>query len=198
MICIVRHGQTALNVARVLQGRRDEPLNETGIRQAETVGELFRRRGIRFDAVYSSPLRRALTTARLIAGETAPISTDERLFEIDYGPYEGMSLTDPAPEIMAFFRDLIHTPAPAGVEPLDSVVARMGAFLEEHKTEAAEKTILIATHAVAMKGALEYLTPASRGSYWGKAVGNCAVYVAEVTDGAYTVPVEFAPEEENK
>ena len=43
-----------------------------------------------------------------------------------------------------------------------------------------------------MKGALEYLTPESRGSYWSTYIGNCAVYVTEIDqNGAYTVPREW-------
>ena len=56
--------------------------------------------------------------------------------------------------------------------------------------------ILLSTHAIAMKGALEYLTPASQGSYWSKYIGNCAVYTAELKNGAYTVPIELKMPEE--
>ena len=54
-----------------------------------------------------------------------------------------------------------------------------------------EDGILISTHAIAMKGILEYLTPGSCGSYWSKYIGNCTVYAAELQDGAFTVPVEL-------
>ena len=56
--------------------------------------------------------------------------------------------------------------------------------------EAKEKQILISTHAIAMKGILEYLTPASEGRYWSKYIGNCAVYKTEIKDGGYAVPEE--------
>ena len=62
--------------------------------------------------------------------------------------------------------------------------------LEDIREEAAEKNILISTHAIAMKGALEYLTPDSGGSYWSKFIGNCAVYTSEITpEGAWGIPV---------
>ena len=60
---------------------------------------------------------------------------------------------------------------------------------EEIKEEAAGQNILISTHAIAMKGALEYLTPDSGGSYWAKNIGNCDIYAADVADGRYTVPI---------
>ena len=65
-------------------------------------------------------------------------------------------------------------------------------LLEEIRKEAVEKNILISTHAIAMKGALEYLTPDSCGSYWSKYIGNCAVYTAEITpEGGGSVPVPW-------
>ena len=188
MIYLVRHGQTLQNRAGLLQGRSDFPLNEQGEAQARRVGVYFRERGVSFDAVYSSPLCRARQTAALIAGEQIPVRVDERLIEMDYGPYEGMDLREPAPEVLAFFMDFVNVPAPAGMEPLPDVTARLGAFLEELRPEAEGRNILISTHAIALKGALEYLTPESRGSYWAKNIANCAVYVTETEHGGYRVP----------
>ena len=188
LIYLVRHGQTLQNRAGLLQGRSDFPLNEMGREQARRVGAFFREQGVRFDAVYTSPLRRAVQTAALIAGETVPLRVDERLIEMDYGPYEGMDLRAPAPEVLAFFRDFVNVPAPAGMEKLSAVTARLGAFLEQLRPEAEERDILVSTHAIALKGALEYLTPASRGSYWAKNIGNCAVYRTAPTAGGYLVP----------
>ena len=191
MIYIVRHGQTEKNKANVLQGRADVPLNDAGRQQAEKLRDRFREAGIHFDRVYSSPLNRAVRTAEIIAGYIRPVIND-RLIEMDYGPYEGMDLNDPAPEVLAFFRDFIHTPAPDGMEPLQAVVDRTGAFLEGIRNEAAEKNILVSTHAIAMKGALEYLTPDSGGGYWSKYIGNCSVYTAEVTlNGVWSKPVPW-------
>ena len=205
MIYIIRHGKTEMNRAGALQGRSDHSLNEEGIAQAEKAGELFRAAGITFDRVYSSPLIRAVQTARLVTADDAPeIVVDDRLIEMDYGPYEGMTMEDPAPEVLEFFRDFVHNPAPDGMEQLSSVTARLGEFLEELRADlireaaasgdgcaARDANILISTHAIAMKGALEYLTPASGGGYWSKFIGNCAVYVTEITEDGFTVPVEF-------
>ena len=195
-IYIIRHGQTEKNKANLLQGRSDVPLNEAGKQQAEVVRDQFRAAGICFDKVYSSPLIRAVQTAEIITGTNPPtppeVTIENRLIEMDYGPYEGMDLREPAPEVMTFFRDFVHNPAPEGMEPLKDVVSRLGEFLEEIKEEAEAENILISTHAIAMKGALEYLTPESQGSYWSKYIGNCAVYTAEVRDGKWTVPYELA------
>ena len=217
MLYIVRHGQTHKNKQKVLQGRSDLPLNDEGRAQALEVGEKLNELGIKPEILYSSPLIRAVETAELIgkaasdgaasdgdksvedagAAErtedavSANIRIDERLIEMDYGPYEGMDLTKPAPEVMAFFMDFAGTPAPDGMEQLSSVVARSGEFLEEIREEAMENDVVISTHAIAMKGLLEYLTPESRGGYWSKYIGNCDVYAAEVNEEGYGIPYPF-------
>ncbi len=187
MIYVIRHGQTELNNAHALQGRSDYPLNETGIAQARKTGDAMERRGIFFKHVFSSPLQRAIQTAELVASEV-PVTVDDRLIEMDYGPYEGADLHHPAPEIVAFFSDFVHNPAPEGMEQLSSVVARTGAFVEELASLSGD--VLVSTHAIAMKGILEYLTPESRGGYWSKYLGNCAVYGISVKDGKLGVPQE--------
>lgn len=220
-IYIIRHGQTDLNKKRVLQGRSDYPLNEDGVAQAEEAREVFRAAGISFDRIWSSPLQRAVQTAVIAAGGSlpqegdgdavlqVPIETDERLLEMDYGPYEGTSLLDPSPEIMEFFNDFTRNPAPEGMEPLDNIVQRLGSFLEDLRAGACSEetaadaaasaeplSILISTHAIAMKGALEYLSPDSGGSYWAKHIANCEVYVSRLKDGRFSVPEPMATEEQ--
>ena len=192
MIYIVRHGQTAGNKANVMQGRgSNAPLNKKGIEQAEKVRDWFKEQGIRIDRVYTSPLIRAVQTAQIIAGEAERI-TDEHLLEMDYGPYEGMDLSHPAPEVTAFFADFVNHPAPEVMEPLAQVVRRLGEFLEGIREEAGQGkgNILLSTHAIAMKGALEYLTPGADGRFWGTYIRNCALYEFEITGGGYTVPRE--------
>ena len=193
MIYIIRHGQTEKNKANLLQGRSEHPLNETGIRQAQEAGQWFAEHGIIFDAVYSSPLKRAKDTGRIAAGKGSDFlpNIDERLIEMEYGPYEGVDLRTPPPEIIVFFSDFVHNPAPEGMEQLPEVTARVGAFLEEIRERAATEDILVSTHAIAMKGALEYLTPGSNGAYWSKYIGNCAVYAVPVKDGKFGIPYEI-------
>jgi len=189
MIYILRHGQTADNKANRLQGRNANPLNETGIRQAYMAASWFREQRIVFDVIYSSPLKRAIDTGRIVAGDV-PLIVDDRLIEMDYSPYEGMDLRSPAPEIVTFFSDFINNPAPEGMEPLPAVTKRAGQFMEDIKEEAKGKTVLISTHAIAMKGILESLTPESKGRYWSTYIGNCAVYKTDIADGSYSIPRE--------
>ena len=183
MLYIIRHGQTEVNRAKALQGRSDKPLNETGIREAKAAAA--RLQDVRFDRVFSSPLLRARQTAEILAPDI-PAEIDERLIEMDYGPYEGLDLNNLPPEVLTFFADFVHNPAPAGMEPLADVVKRAGEFLEAIR--GLEGDILISTHAIAMKGLLEYLTPDSQGSYWSRFIGNCAVYTVDNREGAYGLP----------
>ena len=188
MLYIIRHGKTEMNAKMLMQGRSDHPLNETGIAQAEEAAERFAEMGVKIDKVYTSPLIRAVQTAEKIAPD-AELVIDDRLIEMDYGPYEGMDLRNPAPEVISFFMDFVNVSAPEGMEPLPAIVKRLGTFLEEIVKEAETKNILISTHAIAMKGALEYLTPESKGGYWATNIGNCDIYVSEAKSGKYSVPV---------
>ena len=186
MMYIIRHGQTEMNQLRRLQGRSDHPLNEAGIAQAGQAARSLQK--VTFEYVFTSPLKRAVQTAEIIAPGVSPV-TDDRLIEMDYGMYEGADLNHLPPEILTFFSDFVHNPAPGDMEQLSSVVSRAGAFLEDIKS--LKGNILISTHAIAMKGILEYLTPGSNGAYWSKYIGNCAVYVAENADGKIGIPKEI-------
>ena len=188
MLYIIRHGKTDMNAKMLMQGRSNHPLNEMGFAQADEAAERFAEMGVKIDKVYTSPLIRAVQTAERIAPD-AEIVVDDRLIEMDYGPYEGMDLRNPAPEVIDFFMDFVNVPAPEGMEPLPDIVKRLGEFLKDIVREAESKNILISTHAIAMKGALEYLTPDSKGSYWAKNIGNCDICTSEVKNGKFSVPV---------
>ena len=186
MIYIIRHGKTELNKSNVLQGRSNYPLNDEGIKQAEDAAQILK--DVTFDYVFSSPLIRAVRTAEIVVPNSS-IQIDERLIEMDYGPYEGTDLKNPSPEIRKFFSDFVHNEAPEGMEQLSYVVDRAGNFIEEIRNMSGN--ILISTHAIAMKGLLEYLTPDSNGSYWSKYIGNCDIYVADNEDGNISVPIHY-------
>ena len=194
MIYIIRHGQTELNNKGIMQGRgSNAPLNDKGIEQVQKAAEFFRERGISFSRVYSSPLIRAVETARIAAGleDSSSIKLDDRLLEMDYGPYESIDLKQLPQELKVFFSDFVHNPAPEGMEPLASIVERSGDILEEVKQFAIEENVLLSTHAIAMKGILEYLTPDSQGSYWSKYIGNCAIYAIDPTGSQGSIPTEW-------
>jgi len=89
VLFLFRHGQTDWNRGGRLQGHTDTPLNATGLAQAEALAQ--RLLAHRLDAVVSSDLTRALTTARIIAEVSGvPLLTDPGLREVSVGLAEGM------------------------------------------------------------------------------------------------------------
>ena len=89
-ICIVRHGETDWNAQERLQGRTDIPLNENGKAQAMKCGEFLAQTS--WEAVITSPLKRAKETAEIIAtyiGE--PVMINEAFIEKCFGEAEGMT-----------------------------------------------------------------------------------------------------------
>jgi broad specificity phosphatase PhoE len=88
---VVRHGETPWSAAGRHTGWTDIELTEAGRDQARTLGP--RLAGLPFDAVVSSPLSRALETAR-IAGFAGRVTTDEDLREWDYGTDEGRTTAE--------------------------------------------------------------------------------------------------------
>jgi broad specificity phosphatase PhoE len=89
-ILLARHGETDWNLEGRFQGHADPPLNATGRAQAAELGaELM---AVELAAVYTSPLRRALETAQLVAAEHGlePIPVDA-LREVDVGSWQGLT-----------------------------------------------------------------------------------------------------------
>lgn len=94
VICLVRHGETDWNRERRIQGREDIELNPNGIRQATLCAEHLGKD--KWDAIVSSPLKRASKTAEIISGKTG-IRDIEFMFDLverDYGEVSGMTVQE--------------------------------------------------------------------------------------------------------
>jgi len=88
-LLLIRHGETAWNAIRRLQGHLDIPLNAEGQRQAAALGRALQHE--RLDAIISSDLQRARQTAQAIAAPRGMTVQPERgLRERCYGAFEGM------------------------------------------------------------------------------------------------------------
>ncbi len=95
-IYLARHGQDEDNLNGILNGHRNKPLTVLGKQQAVITANHINDQGIKFDYVYSSPLDRAYTTARIIT-ETNSLSAPEKidlLIERDFGVMEGKLVSD--------------------------------------------------------------------------------------------------------
>lgn len=92
-LILVRHGETVHNVAGIAQGWNDSALSPAGQEQVRRLAERLATMGI--DAIYSSSLQRALSTARVISERTgAGIQILDDLREMNYGGWEGQSFLD--------------------------------------------------------------------------------------------------------
>ncbi|SCU82442.1 LADA_0C05314g1_1 [Lachancea dasiensis] len=118
-VFLVRHGQTAENSQKILQGHLDTNLNDVGIEQAQKLGQyLFQERKVRLDRVYSSDLKRCQqTTGQMLdkcSGERPEVKLDSGLRERSMGEIQGMYLSDAedyaAKHGKASFRDFGEKP----------------------------------------------------------------------------------------
>jgi broad specificity phosphatase PhoE len=90
---LVRHGETDWNRERRFQGHADALLNEAGRRQAEALGGMLADE--HFAAVYSSPLRRSLETAEIVAARLhLPVEPRDGLMEVDVGSWSGLTTAE--------------------------------------------------------------------------------------------------------
>jgi probable phosphoglycerate mutase len=92
-ILLIRHGETAWNAVKRLQGHLDIPLSEVGVRQAAALGHALRDEVL--DAVFASDLQRATQTAQAIVSPRAmTVQVESGLRERCYGAFEGMLYTE--------------------------------------------------------------------------------------------------------
>ena len=94
-IYIARHGQTDWNLLEKWQSTTDVPLNKTGYQQAENLRDKLAEQGVRFNAAMTSPLVRAVETAKVLLQGSHVIAQDNlALIELDMGDYEGRKEKD--------------------------------------------------------------------------------------------------------
>ena len=135
MTCLVliRHGETDWNVEGRYQGQADPPLNARGLAQARELAEALR--GVTLDVLYSSPLRRALQTAQILAaGLRLPLHVEPRLVEIHQGDWQGRLRAEISARYPDLFRRWETEPwevTPPGGEHLTHVQDRVYAALDD-------------------------------------------------------------------
>ncbi len=182
-IWLTRHGQTDLNKKRRMQGRSDIPLNETGLEQARQMRRLLEEAypGLHFDAVYASPLRRAVVTASVIGGvPEEDVLTDERLLETDFGRYERRKYYLMGPAMSAYWALPERFRAPATVESVASMTERAAGFLWELEQTGFEKgyeNVLVACHGGILRALCGYMADRPDGILWRPKPHNCEVRI---------------------
>ena len=142
MIYLTRHGQTDWNVQKKVMGRCDEPLNETGLKQAEETRKSLL--NTKIDIILCSPLQRAKKTAEVInTGRNIPIVYDERIIERDFGEFEGKETKD-----FDFYGywNYYKNEQYESAENIQSFFERIYGFLDDVKGKYKDKNVLIVAH----------------------------------------------------
>ena len=144
-IYFVRHGETAWNTERRLQGRLDSPLTEAGRAHAaqNAVTLLEAAPDVRTLPFISSPLGRARTSMEIIRGRLGlPLdgyAIDDRLAELSFGDWEGMTAREiraKAPAEWAVYEASRWTVVPPGGESYQQLVDRLRSWLGDLRGDA--------------------------------------------------------------
>ena len=169
-ILLIRHGQSEWNKLNLFTGFKNIELSEQGIDEANKAGQNFKNINIKFDIVFTSELKRAQETAKIILknldqwdhlyGE-GKIITDIKLNERDYGDLTGLNKKETADK---FGEEQVHkwrrgySDQPPNGESLEDVVRRVKIYFEESIKPAIQSAnnnnILIAAHGNSLRALL--------------------------------------------
>ena len=169
-ILLIRHGQSEWNKLNLFTGFKNIELSEQGIDEANKAGQNFKNLNIKFDIVFTSKLKRAQETAKIILknldqwdhlyGE-GKIITDINLNERDYGDLTGLNKKETADK---FGEEQVHkwrrgySDQPPNGESLEDVVRRVKIYFEESINPAIQSAdnnnILIAAHGNSLRALL--------------------------------------------
>ena len=161
-ILLIRHGETAANADQLALGRADVPLNQRGLLQARAVAEGLSEprhyeasRGAvtseTITAVYSSPLQRAVSTAKPLAEALGlAVQNEPGLIEMDVGEMDGLDFTQVRERYPDFLRvwvseEVADATMPDG-ESLRQVQERAWVALVAIRDRHPEQTVVAVTH----------------------------------------------------
>lgn len=175
-IILVRHGETEWNVAEIFRGRIDIELNETGIRQAELLAEYLNK--IKIEAIYSSPLKRALKTAEIIArNHKLDVAIAIGLIDFNFGKWQGLSHQEVKDKYKELYAAWTSHPDQVKIpdgESLDDVRKRamgvVGNIIERYK-----KTVVLVSHRVVNKVLICALLGLDNSHFWNIKQDTCGI-----------------------
>jgi len=175
-LILVRHGETEWNAGEIFRGRADVNLNEKGVVQAKLLGEYLK--DTRLEAVYTSPLQRAVRTAERIAKHyTLDVIREPALIDMDYGEWQGMPLA----EVRKIYKNLYikwetspeNVKFPGG-ESLDDVrnraVSAVNKIIKKHKG-----TIVLVSHRVVNKVLICSMLGLDNSHFWKIRQETCGI-----------------------
>jgi broad specificity phosphatase PhoE len=188
-IILVRHGQTVWNAIEVFRGRIDIELDETGLKQAELLAGYLSQR--KLEAVYSSPLKRAVQTAEAVARHHGlAVETTPGLNDIDFGEWQGLSVQEVRTRFSELFDTWVSNPQwvnlPSG-ESLDDVRQRALTLVNEGVEKHEGKVIVLVSHRVVNKVLVCALLGLDDSHFWNIRLDTCGLTTFECTDGRFVL-----------
>ncbi len=181
---LVRHGETSWNRAEIFRGRIDVKLNEHGVEQARRTAAILS--ALNLAAVYSSPLSRALETARYIAEPHGlPVIVEDGLTDLDYGKWQGLTHEEVKEQYVDLYR--LWNTAPHKVrfeegESLEDVRRRALEALDRIAARHNGQNVVAVSHRVVTKVVLCALLGLDTSHFWHIRQDPCAVNVLEYSD----------------
>ena len=183
-ILLVRHGQTKSNVTGFYMGWSDEDLNEVGYSQAQRLSERLAAQPI--DAVYTSPLQRARTTASIVAQphQVEPEELDD-LIEIRLGAWQGLHRDEIKRRWPDLWRQVTIDPSdvvfPDG-ESLNQVSERsIRAFQKIAEANHGRQAALV-THEIVVKVIAAHVLGVAHNIYRRLEINNASLTVVRMTN----------------
>ena len=169
-ILLIRHGQSEWNKLNLFTGFKNIELSEQGIEEANKAGQNFKNLDIKFNIVFTSELKRAQETAKIILqnldqwdflNNEGKIISNINLNERDYGDLTGLNKKETAEK---FGEEQVHkwrrgySDQPPNGESLEDVVRRVSKYFEEVIKPAIQSdendNILIAAHGNSLRALL--------------------------------------------
>lgn len=177
-IYIVRHGETEANVAKVIQGHRQVPLNAQGRQQAAAVAARLGHEKI--DSCYASDLSRARETAEIIAAVTGhSVTLSSELRERCYGEFEGrpMAEYEAAMKVSGLPRHLFR---PRGGENYGDVESRIASIFRKIVSGESGRSLLFVGHSGSIRALIRHIAPDIQGE---PEQDNACLNMFEIVEG---------------
>jgi broad specificity phosphatase PhoE len=147
-LLLVRHGVTDHNTSGKFLGHTDAEMSPEGLRQVEKLRDRLAKE--HFDTIYSSDLKRTMTTAEIIcSGHPGEIVVCPELREINYGQTESLTYSEIKnlfPELAEAIHDFSPDMSFPGGETLQEFISRTLKFLDRLDLRAPQPKILIVSH----------------------------------------------------
>ncbi len=187
-LILIRHGETDFNRDGIFRGQMDVRLNATGIAMADATAEVLKDKV--FEAIYSSPLKRALVSAKRIAApHQIEVRSKLEFTDISYGVWQGLTETEVREKWPGLYQKWLSKPGGVrfpGGETTKVCWKRVIGGLREIIFQHGTGTIVIVSHRVPIKFMTAYLLGKKRGYINEIRHDPCAMSIFRVDDRRYT------------